>query len=194
MKIGSEDRKKLILAGSLGVLALGTMIYEFAGSGSDAPSAAPAPTTTVRQATPSPVAAHVSNAALDPALHPEGMEAAEALLYTGSGRNIFLAGSEPAANIPIPRPIVSPRTPAQPQPISNPGPPPPPPIDLRFFGTEQRQGGSRQAFFLKGDDVFLASEGEIVGRRYKVGTISANSAQVTDLTNNNTQLLPLVQQ
>ena len=191
MKIGTEDRKKLILASSLGVLALGTMIYEFAGSDSAPP--APAPVTAVRPAAPSPVTAHVSRAEQDPTLHPEGMQAAEALLYTGSGRNIFLAGSQPAAaRIAIPKPIASVRTaPSVPVYI---GPPAPPAIDLRFFGTAQRQGGKRQAYFLKGDDVFLASEGDIVGRRYKVGTISQNAAQVTDLTNNNTQNLPLVQQ
>lgn len=192
MKIGTEDRKKLILAGSLGVLALGTMIYEFAGSSDTTPSA-PVPAAAVRRSTPSPVSAHIANAALDPTLHPEGMEAAEAILYTGSGRNIFLVGSEPPARVVIEKPIVSPRTNVS-QPIMNPGPPPLPPIDLRFFGTEQRQGGKRQAFFLKGDDVFLASEGDIVGRRYRVGAVSASSAQVTDLTNNNTQTLPLVPQ
>ena len=193
MNVGTEDRKKLILAGSLGVLALGTMIYEFAGS-SDTPSSAPTPAVAVRRpATPSPVSAHVSNAALDPTLHPEGMEATEALLYTGAGRNIFMAGSEPVTKIAIPRPIAPVRTAGPVQQVPT-GPPPPAPIDLRFFGTAQREGGKRQAFFLKGDDVFLASEGDIVGRRYKVDTINTTSAQVTDLTNNSTQLLPVVQQ
>jgi hypothetical protein len=193
MKIGTEDRKKLILAGSLGVLALGTMIYEFAGSSSDTAPSALAPATVARPAAPSPVTAHVTKAEHDPTLHPEGMQAAEALLYTGSGRNIFLAGSEAVVKpVSIPKPIAPVRT-APVQPVYQ-GPPPPPPIDLRFFGTEQRRGGKREAFFLKGDDVFLAAEGDIVGRRYKVGTISQSSVQVTDLTNNNTQNLPLVQQ
>lgn len=193
MKIGNEDRKKLILAASLGVLALGTMIYEFAGSSDSAPSA-PAPATAVRPAAPSPVTAHVSSSALDPTLHPEGMLAAEALTYTGSGRNIFMAGSVAEAKVAIPKPIAPVRTNAVPvQPVYT-GPPPPPPIDLRFFGTEQREGGKRRAFFLKGDDVFLASEGDVVSRRYRVGAIGATSAQVTDLTDNNTQMLPLVQQ
>jgi hypothetical protein len=49
----------------------------------------------------------------------------------------------------------------------------------------------RQAFLLQGDDVFLASAGDIVARRYKIVSIAANSIQVEDLTNNNTQTLPL---
>jgi hypothetical protein len=40
--------------------------------------------------------------------------------------------------------------------------------------------------------VFLASSGDIVQRRYKVKTISANSIVVEDMTDNNTQTLPLL--
>jgi hypothetical protein len=73
-----------------------------------------------------------------------------------------------------------------------PGPPPPPPIDLKFFGTATSANGHRQAFLLKGEDVLLASDGDIVQRRYKIVTISANSVLVEDLTNNNRQTLPLI--
>jgi hypothetical protein len=73
-----------------------------------------------------------------------------------------------------------------------PGPPPPPPIDLKFFGTAASEDGQLRAFLLKGDDVFLASDGEIVQRRYRVEKISANSIVVEDLTNNNKQVLPLL--
>ena len=72
-----------------------------------------------------------------------------------------------------------------------PGPPPPPPIDLKFFGTATKADGSRQAFLLHGEDVFLAATGNIVQRRYKIGAISANSVEVEDMTNNNKQNLPL---
>lgn len=194
MKIGSEDRKKLILAGSLGVLALGTILYEFAG-GSDAPAPASAPPPVLRSngTAASPVTARVSRSALDPTLHPEGMLAAEAVVYTGSGRNIFSGILEQTARVDIPKPIAPARV-NTPPPAAYTGPQAPPPIDLRFFGTAQRQGGKRQAFFLRGDDVFLAGEGEIVSRRYRVGTIAATSVQVTDLTNNSTQTLPLLAQ
>ena len=74
------------------------------------------------------------------------------------------------------------------------GPPPLPPIDLRFFGTATKADGTRQAFFLKGDDVFLAAPGDVVSRRYKIGPIGVSSVEVTDLSNNNTQRLPLTPQ
>ena len=49
-----------------------------------------------------------------------------------------------------------------------------------------------QAFLLKGEDVFLASDGDIVQRRYKIVTVSANAVLVEDLANNNRQSLPLI--
>ena len=194
MKVGSEDRNKLIAAGALGAVALGVVIYNFVGSSNDAPTtpAAPAVVATSRP-TPNPVA-RVSRTATDPSLHPESMELTEQLLYTGSGRNIFAANSAPVVKAVIPKAIASPRNQQAYVPAVNQGPPPLPPIDLRFFGTATKSDGSRQAFFLKGDDVFLASAGDVVSRRYKVGAIGATSVEVTDLTNNNTQRLPLTSQ
>jgi hypothetical protein len=71
------------------------------------------------------------------------------------------------------------------------GPPPPPPINLKYFGTALRTNGVRQAFLLNGEDVYLASAGDIVARKYKILSIDANSIRVEDLQNQNTQSLPL---
>ena len=196
MKMGTEDRKKLIAAGSFGVLALGYLIYTLAGSsGTDAPPTATSSSVTTSAAAPvrtiSPVAtAHSTPSRLDPSLHPEGMLLTESLVYTGAGRNIFLApgaAAEVAAAPKIPVPVASPRF----VPPVNTGPAPPPPIDLRFFGTATRRDGARQAFLLHGDDVFVASTGDVVSRRYRVGAISLTSVEVTDLTNSNTQRLTM---
>jgi hypothetical protein len=51
----------------------------------------------------------------------------------------------------------------------------------------------RQAFLLQGEAVYLASQGDIVARKYKILQINMNSIQVEDLTNHNTQTLPLQQ-
>ena len=114
----------------------------------------------------------------------------EKLVYSGSGRNIFSPTSVPVA---IPKPI-APVRPKVVAPVYTPppGPPPPPPIDLKFFGTETMTNGKRQAFLLHGQDVFLATDGDIVQRRYRVITVSANSILVEDLNYNNRQTLPLI--
>jgi hypothetical protein len=131
-----------------------------------------------------------TSAQLDPTLKMGPMLVTERLVYSGSGRNIFSTASAP---VEIPKPIAS----ARPKPVipvytPPPGPPPPPPIDLKFFGTETLANGKRQAFLLHGQDVFLASDGDIVQRRYRVITVAANSILVEDLANNNRQTLPLI--
>jgi len=131
-----------------------------------------------------------TSAQLDPTLRMAAMLVTESLVYSGGGRNIFSSSSVP---VDIPKPVAPVRTakvvPGPPPPP--PGPPPPPPIDLKFFGTATGADGARRAFLLHGDDVFLATDGDIVQRRYKVVTVSANSIVVEDLTNNNRQTLPL---
>ena len=66
-----------------------------------------------------------------------------------------------------------------------------PPINLKFYGTVTHGNGSKLAFLLQGEDVFTAAQGDIVARKYKIVSIANNSIQVEDLTNNNTQTLPL---
>lgn len=199
MKAGTEDKKKLIVAGTFGVFAVAYLVYTFVGSGSssDAPSAPPPAVVTTTTAS-SPAArptARVTPSKLDPTLHPEGMLLTESLLYSGRGRNIFAPPgtvTESTKLAEIPKPIgparYVPETPV------NMGPPPPPPINLRYFGTATRADGVRQAFLLQGEDVFVAGTGDIVSRRYKIGDVTAHDVQVTDMTNNNTQRIPLILQ
>jgi hypothetical protein len=70
--------------------------------------------------------------------------------------------------------------------------PPKPPIDLKFFGVETASDGARKALLLHGEDVFVASAGEIVMRRYRVVTVAAKSIEVEDMQDNDKQTLPLL--
>jgi hypothetical protein len=115
--------------------------------------------------------------------------------YEGSGRNIFI--SQPDAVIPIPQgngttdkgkpngkdPIYAPPAVAQ-----------QPAIPLKFFGFASQTGESRKVFLSKDTDVFIAGEGEIVDRRYKVVRISATSVEIQDLVvSGPAQNIPLTQ-
>ena len=45
----------------------------------------------------------------------------------------------------------------------------------------------------QGEDIFIAAEGDIVDRRYRVLRISPTTVDVEDVLNNNRQSLPLIQ-
>jgi hypothetical protein len=199
LRIGTEDKKKVILASVLGVGVIGALVYAmgsfFGGSPAAAPPTAPTTQTTVVRSTRTTTADHAATripgigASLDPTLHPEWMAQAESLEYSGRGRNIFSQFSAPAEIEKVKAPV---RPSAPVAPIAQ-GPPPPPPIDLKFFGFEAHKDGTRKAFLLHGDDVFIASEGDVVDHRYKVLKIAPFSVQVEDIPYQNAQPLPLVQ-
>jgi hypothetical protein len=205
LKVGTEDKKKVYLASGLGLvmlILLGRFLWQTFGP-SPAP-AAPPPTivTAPRPATPSSGPEETSTAlpyarqavkvsglaSLDPTLHPEIMRQAESLEYTGTGRNIFSQFSAPPA---IPKPIA----PIRQAHVDTgpPPPPPPPPINLGFYGYAAEKTGQKQVFLLHGDDIFIASEGDVVDRRYRVLKIGTASVQVEDIPYHNTQTLPLRQ-
>jgi hypothetical protein len=205
----TADQQKKGAAMAAFLLITGSVLYFELRDDSPAPVAPPvvvtAPVKTTTPAASGPglavPAGNVAGAAkklgttsaqLDPTLRMEPMLVTESLVYSGSGRNIFSASSAP---IDIPKPIASVRpvkAPPPGPPPPPPGPPPPPPIDMKFFGTATAADGTRRAFLLHGEDVFLASDGEIVQRRYRILTISANSIVVEDMANNNRQTLPLL--
>jgi hypothetical protein len=204
IKVGTEDKKKVYLASGLGLVMLILLVRFLWQNFGPSPSPAPAPppvVTTARPATtPSaqenssvPAYAHPAAkigglAALDPTLHPEIMRQAESLEYTGTGRNIFSQFSAPPA---IPKPIA----PIRQAHVDTgpPPPPPPPPITLGFYGYAAEKTGQKQVFLLHGDDIFIASEGDVVDRRYRVVKIGTASIQVEDIPYHNTQTLPLRQ-
>jgi hypothetical protein len=224
MKGGAENRKKTIMAGALGAVALCCVIYGYnalyGGSGPPPATSTPAPVTSTAAGTTSSTRRASNNssggnsanqlglgaaagvaaqkmastsASLDPTLDESAMLRTESLVYSGTGRNIFSATYVPPVALPshVPNPRANGGAAAAPKPFVPTGPPPPPPIDLKFFGTAIRANGQRQIFLLQGDNVYLAEQGDIVARKYKIVGISSNSIQVEDLVNNDTQTLPL---
>lgn len=195
MQIGTENRKKVMWAGGLGVLALIIVGYEFFGSSSSpvtaaqpAVGAASARTANVRHTRSGKD--KITEPRLDPTLDLTLLAETENTKYTGSGRNIFVAQAEA-----IPQPIapVVKADNVQLTPPTPPPPPPPPPIPLKFFGFANKPGEPKKVFLSSGDDVFIAVEGDIVDRRYKVIHIGPMSVEVEDVLYNNRQSIPLSQ-
>jgi hypothetical protein len=207
LKLGTENKRNVIIAGVLFCVVIYLVIHTvFGGSPDPAPSprpvvAAPGVRTPI-QPTPiqtvaaggsdnGPAAKKVASSGLDPALHLEKLVLSESIEYAGRGRNIFSADSAPVV---IDEPVKSarnevPKGPAAPPPYVAPQPPA---IDLKFFGYTAGKDGKREAFLLRGEDIFEAAAGEIVDHRFKVVAVDARSVQVTDLSYNNTQTLPLL--
>ncbi len=142
----------------------------------------------------------VDTSAIDPKLRLDLLAKVQAVELGPAERNLFQFGVAAAPALPKePRPII-PKTPEQIRReqeaiAAAQGPPPPPPIPLKYYGyTAQRVDGHKRAFFLDGDDIFVAAEGDVVKRRYKVVRIGINSAVVEDTQLNNTQTLPLAEE
>lgn len=201
MNLGAENRTKTMLALGLGVLALGMVVYRImyptgsapATAGAAAPPASTPGAIPARAATKQrvivasqPRAARPASS-LDPTLQLGLLRSAEETQYTGKGRNIF------RAQIDIPRVVRNPVKVQAQVPTGPPPPPPPPPINLKFFGFASKPGEPKKVFLSTGEDVFIAAEGDIVNRRYKVLHIGTNSVEVEDVLNNNRQSIPLTQ-
>jgi hypothetical protein len=194
MQVGAQDRNKLIVAIVLMVLALGLMgrwLFSSESSSSAGATATPPPAV---PSTPVPRRARGAGAkrsdaetrSLDPTLRYDWLKASEDTEYKGSGRNIF------RAEVVVSKPIL----PRAPKPVVNntpPQPPPPPPIELKFFGFASKPGEPKRVFLSQGEDVFVAGEGDIVDRRYKILRISPTSVEVEDVLNNHRQEIQLTQ-
>jgi hypothetical protein len=114
-----------------------------------------------------------NGASLDPTLHYWQLAVTENRLYTGNGRNIFRSvGVTHPSRVPVPPDPLPPALTTEPAAS---------PISLRFFGFALMLDQPRKAFLGEGDSVFVANEGDIVNRRYRVLRIDSTSVVVEDL-------------
>ena len=206
MKVGAENRKQTIAAIVLTVILVLIVGYEILPSFStNASTTVPASPTGVIEPSGKTTRQSGRHGALgnekkqkpgqdlDPTLHLKQLAATEQIKYEGAGRNIFVAQAEA-----IPTPLGSGATDHKnggPDAIYQaPAVAAPPPIPLKFFGFASHPGEPKKIFLSKGDDVFIAGEGEIVDRRYKVLRITATSVEIQDVVASGPpQTIPLTQ-
>ena len=136
---------------------------------------------------------------VDPSLRLDLLAKVQAVEAAGGTRNLFQMGAPPKpAELPKgPETIVKIIGPARPLPKVDPAPPAPPEapsVQLKFYGfSTVVRNGKKTAYFMDGEDIEIAAEGEMVKRRYRVIRILATTVQVEDTAGKRTLVLPIVE-
>jgi hypothetical protein len=137
---------------------------------------------------------------VDPTLRLELLAKVQAINAESGQRSLFDFSAAPPPKTPDVK--VVPKS-LKPDPVAaaaaNPGAPPvplkpqAPPIPLKFYGfiTPPTKAGLKRAFFTEGEEIFVASEGDIIKKRYKVVRIGVNSVVLEDVQFQHQQTLPL---
>ena len=136
---------------------------------------------------------------VDPTLRLDLLAKVQNVPLEGGSRNLFQFGvAAPAAPLtPLPKvPNVRINGPA-PAPVAATPPglspePQAPPIPLKYYGFANAKNEARKkAFFLDGEDIIVAWEGDTVKSRYKIVHIGVNSVEMEDTQLKSRQTLPL---
>jgi hypothetical protein len=194
VKIGAENKKQVRWMIALLAILLLVGIYnfvDFGTSSANSPAPAPAPaasTQTTTQTSRKPAAAaQLPDNTLDPRLRLDILAASQNKKYEAGGRNIFRM-----EEIKIPAVQGSVRQNAEMGPPAPPTPtptPPPPPIPLKFYGFASKPSEPKRIFLADEGEVFVARQGDIVERKYKVIQINNTSVVIEDMLNSNRQTI-----
>jgi hypothetical protein len=189
VNIGAENKKQVRWMIALLAVALLVGIYNFVDFGTSS-AAAPSPaSSTAGNQQKKPATDVVDNGTLDPRLRLDILAASQSKKYEAGGRNIFRMEAPPV-NTTISdvrtRPPFGPDPPPTPTP-----PPPPPPIPLKFYGFASKPTEPKKIFLFDEGEVFVARQGDIVERKYKVIQINNTSVVIEDVLNNNKQTIAL---
>jgi len=191
VKIGAENKKEVRWMIALLAILLLVGIYNFVDFGtSSAAAPAPAPATSTQTATQTPQkpagAQQLPDSTLDPRLRLDILAASQNKKYEAGGRNIFRMEELK----PITPAIASVRQPYGPEPPPTPTPTPlPPPIPLKFYGFASKGSEPKRIFLADEGEVFVARQGDIVERKYKVIQINNTSVVIEDMLNSNRQTI-----
>jgi hypothetical protein len=185
VKIGAENKKQMRWMIALLALALLVGIYNFVDFGtSSAASPSPASSTPGTQPARKSNSPQLADSTLDPRLRLDILAVSQNKKYETGGRNIFRMEELK----PVEKTVASVRQPYGPEPPPTPTPtPPPPPIPLKFYGFASKPNEPKRIFLADEGEVFVARQGDIVERKYKIVQINNTSVVIEDVLNSNRQ-------
>jgi hypothetical protein len=187
LKIGAEKKRQVIAMVVLLAIAIPLALYNFRYVlwGSNTSAAPPVPSTAPQTKVPGALPARDGS---DPRLRLDILEASRKVKYEAGGRNIFTMEA-----LPVPTPVAPPRPMGPPAPDTPTPTPPPPPIPLNYYGYANKPGEPRKIFLQQkgSQELFVAAQGDIVARRYRVVQFTPNSVTMEDVLTNNRQTIQL---
>jgi hypothetical protein len=138
-------------------------------------------------------------AKIDPTLRLDLLAKVQEVAPAGGTRSLFQFAPPPPKETEKPKGeepkvfvAIGPRQPPPPPP---PAPPPVLVIPLKFYGYSTiLDNGKKTAYFLDGEDILLAAEGDTLKRRYKVVRIGPNSVLMEDTESKRQQTVPLAEE
>ncbi len=164
-----KNRNKLLILAVLVVVFLAMNFRNFAGSASTAPASNPA-----APAKPGKVESKIPDADL----RLQWLESSAQGAIGEAGRNIFEYGHRPAPEGSVDR--------VKEEDTGPPLPPPPPPPPVRFYGfAEGSTSGNRRVFLTDGESVFVAKQGDVILRRYRLTRIGNDSIDIEEISGAN---------
>ncbi len=140
---------------------------------------------------------------VDPTLRTDLLAKVRAVEFSGVERNLFQFTTRKLADAPKPdqvakaQELLKKADPPKPASVKRetlgPSKPKAPPIQWKFYGFANQPDDARKRAFLLDTDgaVFVATEGDVFSRRYKIVRIGVNSIVIEDLQFNDQQTLPL---
>ena len=135
---------------------------------------------------------------IDPTLRLDLLSRLNAVKFEPARRSLFEIGAaalpEAAPLASIKKPIINPTPLPQPQSPPLPAAPPPVSIPLKYYGfvKPMESGEVNRGFFMDGDNVLVASEGQVLKQRYLVVELAPNTAKMEDTQMKQGQSLPVV--
>jgi hypothetical protein len=122
----------------------------------------------------------------EPQLHLDLLENLRKTAYSGSRRDIF-----EDAPIPAPQPKIQETKSHEPE---GPRLPPPLQVPVQFFGyASEPDSGRRLGFFTSGDEVLVLAQGDTFLNRYRLLSLTNNSAEVMEISSGRRATLAITQ-